>query len=49
MQYLLMLYVNEGGWSKLTQAQQEQGVAAYAAYTEAIKKAGVLKGSPPAG
>ena len=45
MQYLLMLYVNEGGWSKLTQAQQEQGAAAYAAYTQAIKKAGVLNGS----
>ena len=27
MQYLLMLYVNEGVWSKLTQAQQQQGVA----------------------
>jgi hypothetical protein len=28
MQYILMLYVNEAGWSKLTQAEQEQGVAA---------------------
>ena len=43
MQYLLMLYVNETGWSKLTKAQQEQGVAAYSAYTEALTKAGVLK------
>ena len=45
MQYLLILYVNQGGWNTLTKAQQEQGVAAYAAYTEALKKAGVLAGT----
>jgi hypothetical protein len=45
MQYLLMLYVSEAGWSKLTKAEQEQGVAAYRAYTEALTKAGVLTGS----
>jgi hypothetical protein len=45
MQYLLMLYVNEAGWPKLTQAEQEQGMAAYTAYTEALKKAGVLTGA----
>ena len=45
MQYLLMLYSEEGGWNKLTKAEQEQGVAAYTAYTEALQKAGVLKGS----
>jgi hypothetical protein len=28
MQYLLMLYVNEAGWPKLSKAEQEQGVAA---------------------
>jgi hypothetical protein len=44
MQYLLMLYVNEAGWSKLTPVQQEQGVAAYSAYTEALTKAGALVG-----
>ncbi len=44
MQYLLLLYVQEAGWSKLTPAQQEQGVGAYKAYTEALTKAGVLKG-----
>ena len=42
MQYILMLYVNEAGWPKLTQAQQEQGMAAYTAYTEALTKAGAL-------
>jgi hypothetical protein len=45
MQYLLMIYANETGWSKLTQAEQEQGMAAYQAYTEALTQAGALKGS----
>ncbi|HYW43019.1 MAG TPA: YciI family protein [Bryobacteraceae bacterium] len=45
MQYILMLYVNEGAWPKMTKAEQEQGVAAYMAYAEALTKAGVLKGS----
>ena len=45
MQYILMPYVNEAGWTKLTKAEQEQGVAAYAAYSEALTKAGVLRGS----
>lgn len=45
MQYLLMLYVNEAGWPKLTKAEQEQGTAAYMAYTEALNKSGALKGT----
>ena len=45
MQYLLLLYVNEAGWSTLTPAEQQQGVAAYGAYSEALKKAGILAGS----
>ena len=45
MQYLLMLYVNETGWPKLSKAEQEQGMAAYIAYTEALTKAGALKGT----
>lgn len=45
MQYLLMLYANEGGWNMLTKAEQEQGKAAYTAYTEALRKAGALVGS----
>lgn len=45
MQYMLMNYVNEAGWSKLTKAEQQQGVAAYQAYSEALTKAGVLKTS----
>jgi hypothetical protein len=45
MQYLLLLHAEESGWSKLTQAEQQQGMAAYMAYTEALKKAGALVGS----
>jgi hypothetical protein len=45
MQYLLLLYVNEAGWSTLTPAEQQQGVAAYGAYSEALKKAEILVGS----
>ena len=45
MQYLLMTYVNENGWSKMTPAEQQQGAAAYMGYGEALKKAGALVGS----
>jgi hypothetical protein len=45
MQYLLGLYMDESGWDKMTPEQQQQGVAAYAAYSEALKSAGVLVGS----
>ena len=45
MQYILMTYVQEDGWSNLTEEQQKQGVAAYMAYSEALTAAGVLKGS----
>lgn len=43
MQYLLMTYVQEDGWTKLTKAEQEEGMAAYMAYTEALTRAGVFK------
>jgi hypothetical protein len=45
MQYLLMLYADESGWGKMTPAEQQQGMAAYMAYTEALKKAGAYVGS----
>ena len=45
LQYLLMLYVDEAGWSGLSEVQQRQGEAAYAAYAEALGEAGILKGS----
>ncbi|WP_263367883.1 YciI family protein [Edaphobacter bradus] len=40
MKYLLTLYAEEAGWSRMTEAQKQQGVAAYNAYSEALKKAG---------
>jgi hypothetical protein len=45
MQYLLMLFSEEGGWNRLSRAEQERGVAAYQAYTQALKEAGVWVGS----
>ncbi len=45
MKYILMTWVNENGWSKMTKTEQEQGAAAYMAYGEALKKAGALAGS----
>jgi len=45
MQYLLALYVDESAWTTMTKEQQEQGTAAYIAYTEALKAAGALKNS----
>jgi|SRR5215831_11109316 len=43
MQYMLMLYVQEGEWNKMTSAEQKRGMAAYMAFTEALTKAGALK------
>jgi hypothetical protein len=45
MQYLLTLYADEAGWSNMSKSEQEQGVAAYMAYGEALKAAGVWLGS----
>jgi hypothetical protein len=45
MKYLLMAYVNEAGFATLTKDQQEQGLAAYGAFMEAMKKSGVFVGS----
>ena len=45
MQYLLMIYSKEGAWEKMSPAEQQQGLAAYNAFTEALKKSGSLAGS----
>jgi hypothetical protein len=42
MQYLLALYLDESGWGRMTPEQQQQGSAAYTAYTDALQSAGVL-------
>jgi len=45
MQYILMAYLDEKAWPAMTKEQQEQGMAAYMAYGEALRNAGVIKGS----
>jgi len=45
MQYVLLDYVQVAGWTQLTPAEQEEWLGAYRAFTEAMMKAGVLKGS----
>lgn len=45
MQYLLMLYSRESRWPEMPRAEQEQAIAAYGAFTEALQKAGALMGS----
>jgi len=45
MQFLLLLHAEEAGWMKLSRTEQEQAVAAYRSYTEALSKAGHLVSS----
>jgi hypothetical protein len=40
-----MTYVQEDGFTRLSPSEQQQGMAAYMAYTEALTQAGVLAGS----
>jgi hypothetical protein len=44
MKCILMDYVNEAGWPKLSKAEQQHWLGAYQAYVEAMTQAGVLKG-----
>ena len=44
MNYLLMIYLNEGAMAKATKADGEQMHAAYGAYTQALIQAGGMKG-----
>ena len=44
MQYMLLIHADQDAWGKMPKLQQEQGMAAYMAYGEALKKAGVLRG-----
>ena len=45
MQYLLLLHASEASFVQMTPEQQQQGMAAYMAYTEALIKADAYKGS----
>ena len=45
MKYMLLVYSNEAGMQSASKAQVDQTLAAYGAYVEALKKAGVAAGS----
>jgi len=45
MQYLLMLYSEEAHFATMAPAAQQEAMAAYGAYTEALRKSGHLLGS----
>src|SRR6266581_1472271 len=45
MKYILMDYVNESGWPRLTRSEQQHWLGAYRAYMEAMARAGVLESS----
>ena len=45
MKYLLMVYGNEQAMMALSKETMEQAMAAYGAYGDALRKAGVLTGS----
>jgi hypothetical protein len=42
MRYLLLLHVDESGWTRLSPAEQADGMAAYGAYNAALGAAGAL-------
>jgi hypothetical protein len=44
MKYMLMNYVDESGWPKLSKVEQSEWLGAYRAFVEAMAKAGVLAG-----
>ena len=45
MDYMLLIYSDDAQWNQMTPAQQKEGQAAYGAYTDALQKAGVLRGA----
>jgi hypothetical protein len=45
MEYLLLIHSDTKAWDTMTETQRAQGVAAYGAFTEALQKAQVMRGS----
>lgn len=43
MEYVLMLHSSESAWAEMLPEQQQQGVAAYRAFGEALKQAGAYR------
>ena len=44
MQYMLLIFGNEAGMQAASKAEMGQMMAAYGAYTEAMRKAGIMVG-----
>jgi hypothetical protein len=42
MRYLMLLHVDESGWTRLTPEEQARGMAAYQAYNQTLSAAGAL-------
>jgi hypothetical protein len=42
MKYMLLIYGDESGFEKMSQSEGEKAMAAFMAYTEAVKKAGIF-------
>src|SRR5262245_60291830 len=45
MEYMLLIYSDPKAFDQLSASQQAEGIAAYGAYHEALKKAGVYRAS----
>jgi hypothetical protein len=45
MEYMLLIFADNAVFETFSPAQAEEAMAAYGAYTEALKKAGVLRGT----
>ena len=45
MQYLLMIYADEQAWNSMSPEEQEAGIGAYMAYSDALGEAGAFVGS----
>lgn len=45
MEYLLMIYSDSSAFEGMSPSQQQEGMAAYGAYQQALQKSGVLRNS----
>jgi len=45
MEYLLLLHSDPKGWETMNETERAQGMAAYMAFGDALRKADVLRGS----
>jgi hypothetical protein len=45
MQYMLLLYVDQNAFAKMTPEEQKQGLGAYQSFMEALKKSGASQAS----